>query len=788
MSFSRNNSLQFGQDFYYNSVFLLLIILLYILTFFPLIGTGFTTNDDTLISLQSFEDMLSSAKLAGRVGFIFNGIIGYIPYASQSELYYQFFRLGSQALLLFCLFFFLRKFFCSSIPSLIVVTFFLAFIQNNWEHNLTTSYPFIFSILFCLFLLSAVFFIRYLETSAIFYGLVSAFLYFLSLSYEIFVLYFFVFIFLSLCYKKDNNQRFFGFIKNLLPISIAVFVYLVIYFSFRYFNPQKYSGNYAKVDDWSATIEVIWQYSISSLPGYDFSLYFFKGQNVSSKYLSLVIQPVSYFFDNFYKIKVEWIIKSIIIFYIVFFVLFGSKKYFSKKKLIISSFIAFIYIFIPNILIGFTEKYQKWVMTAGSHAYLSTYYSFIAQICFLSFTLILACDFLSNLKKIRFLLITFISISAATVSFLTDFHNFYVTQDQMLSQSKWRTINHFLSTPEYQSIKNGSLVYAPSLFKNRGIVANHSSYWSDYFMKKTGKIVNVIKEIPEKLPSENSIYFLKYEEELNTDNQYLVFVPISKTDDWYRTKLVEESSMTIFSNSRNNLLTIIGFLPSNEDSNVKVFINDIMVKNKIKSAFIQTVNLTKSTSDFIPIELRSEKALLNPENISISYYTSLPELEQFRISLGNGFYIWEYNGNDRWVWTNGNAQLDIYNPTKQSMRVILRFSIGTLKLPGLVSLYISDELIDSYKLELGKSKDVEVNTILKQGHNRVFFETNIPAELPGDGKGDSRKISFRLINNIDIEKILDRDQCGLKLIEDQRVIYRAERTTTDAPNKIEIKD
>lgn len=736
------------------SLIILFLLILYILTFFPLISTGFTTKDDTEIALQffNFHQISSNAQLQGRIGLFLASPLSLIPYIYQNEFYYQLIRLGAPIFLLSCLFVLLRTIYRNSIPSLLLVTLFLAFIQNSWEHNLVTSYPFVFNVIFCFLIISILFFIKYVETSNFYYGLSSAFFYFLSLSAELFILYFFIFILLSISHNKKIYQSrivtrefFISLISMLLPIIFATLLYFIIYFLFRHFNPSTYDGNQIELADWTKMLRVVWQYSISSFPGYYFLYDIFSGK------INLMSSPI----NSLYEIRVEWIVKAVIVFYMIFYILSKNKEKFDNRRLTIGLLVSILCIFVPNILLSLTGKYQHWV-AVGSKSYVYTYYSFIGTVCSLSLISVLVTNHLIRFPKIRKLVTLFIAASAATVCLATDFHNFYTTQDQTLSQSKWRTIDRFLLTPEFQSLKNGSLIYAPSLFKYRGIVANHPLYWSQYISRKSGKTINVIEKIPASKPIINDIYFLKYEQEPNTDSQYLVFSPISNINEWYQTGLMQEPSITIFSYSKNKLLTIFGFLSNNRSSDLlgvpqKIFVNNALVGNSTESVFVQTVNQLKAIGDFISIKVHSESITLDPNRILVTYYTSPPQMKEFDLSLESGFHGWEWeNENRKFSWTNGNAQINIRNSTTTLTKAKLIFSLGTLKLPGLVTLNTSEGLLASYDLAPGKDKDVETEIILKPGDNKLLFETNIPAELPNNG--DTRKITFR-ISNFRIERI-----------------------------------
>jgi hypothetical protein len=61
-----------------------------------------------------------------------------------------------------------------------------------------------------------------------------------------------------------------------------------------------------------------------------------------------------------------------------------------------------------------------------------------------------------------------------------------------------------------------------------------------------------------------------------------------------------------------------------------------------------------------------------------------------------------------------------------------------------VSISAGSQKLYDASLEPEQSKQVDLALLLKPGKNELRFETDVPAELPGNG--DQRKLAFDLVD------------------------------------------
>jgi hypothetical protein len=137
---------------------LFLIGLLAVMTFIPLLHSWYTTTDDIYFAIGIHEGWRSpwffDAQRSGRLQHVFSGQLMPIAYGWGS---YWVTKAVSFATILSnvgALYVMVRVVTGDTRVGLLAVTFFFAFVQNTWDHNLLTSYPFIIGGAFTLFLLS----------------------------------------------------------------------------------------------------------------------------------------------------------------------------------------------------------------------------------------------------------------------------------------------------------------------------------------------------------------------------------------------------------------------------------------------------------------------------------------------------------------------------------------------------------------------------------------------------------------------------------------------------------
>ena len=136
----------------------LLIAVLALVTLAPLLRSGFTTTDDLLIALGQREGSqlpwLYNAQITGRLGHALTGWLNAVAYAGghywPSKGLSLLMLLGSLGAMCVAV----QAIAADRALTLLAATLFFAFVQNNWEHNLLTSFPVVLPLALTCFWLS----------------------------------------------------------------------------------------------------------------------------------------------------------------------------------------------------------------------------------------------------------------------------------------------------------------------------------------------------------------------------------------------------------------------------------------------------------------------------------------------------------------------------------------------------------------------------------------------------------------------------------------------------------
>ena len=536
------------NELYKKSIIPFFVVLITIMALFQFKDVRYTTADDVVQYLAVKEGTFSpidTAKDEGRFNWVFHLFPYKIIYLIDNKIYYNVCNMISIILCMFLFCYSLYKIFNDKLICVLSLILVWAFLENNTFHWPISAYPMIFQIGLSFFWISLALYSNYIENKKSLYAIGASIAYLCSLlMYENFVIFFLAFpLILGLKEQKVDFKK----LRLLLSPFIPLFIYLVMYFSFRAYYPSEYEGNQIKLGSIKNILSVIWQYSISAFPGY---FYFGKHFNEFS------------FFRDFLKLlqemRVEWLVKAFLVFFAIYIVI--KEKYvtsMSKKNIAIGLMLSVFLIFAPNILLSITSKYQKWVTGGWSPAYITTYFSYFGVILFISLICYSMVRF-TKVKSIQNILIVIIGIGASYFSIITDYHKYHITNEQIVSQTAWQLMDKFLASPVFEEVESGSTIYAPSLYR---AIDQYSllhpwepwdnRYWSMYTKIKTDKDVEISPSIAQRGQKNSASYFLLINQEIHKDNSYLLF---AKTDN--SISMTKKISLFSYSKNRNILLNV----------------------------------------------------------------------------------------------------------------------------------------------------------------------------------------------------------------------------------------
>jgi len=501
-----------------------------IASLFPILHVWIVNNDDIHLANAAlgggFKEVLQGTwHLTASQGRLHLGkmLSMYLPVVFDNFVYYKVISYISLVLCVLLFSLLCKSVFYSTTSGLLAGLFTLTWLQNSLGPSPVTSHTGLWTFELCYFFLSTLLFIKSQQNNASkIYIYASAALYLkVLLSYELFILYLPLYVLLSL--KKEKNLK--KSLRDCLPFFCTIAIFLLIYLGFQLFKTTNYPGaTIGDLSQFKRIAQVIWQFSISSLP-----TYFFFNSHYQDLFRWFNDGAGIHFFLN--GIQASWIIKAMLAGWLfVHLAQRQSNQSFPKGQALILYLISGVYFFFsPPFLPSLTTHYQN-LVAGGTLDNSSTFFCFFAFI----FLAVLATGMIANIKRkqLRDIILGGATILIACSSLMVDCSNYYIAKIQTFASSRWRIIDQFLASPEFHKIPAGATIYSPTLFtpfislhfvgrepyntKDGKIFVN---YWTKYFSCKGGKRI-ILKDNDVGLPA--SFYYMKYEQDINTKNQYLL--------------------------------------------------------------------------------------------------------------------------------------------------------------------------------------------------------------------------------------------------------------------------
>lgn len=721
----------------------LLIAVLGIITLYPVVLTGYTTNDDMNMAIEKFgyfqESFLNPAKIQGRFNFLLTVPLSRVPFLIENPIYFHLFRTGSTIVAIASFSLLLSHIFASAYIGFLSSSIFLILVQNNWDHNALTSYPFVFNFIFICFIISFYFFTKFLKNNIERDGIISGAFFFVAMMIESFALFLILFGGVSFVYKYKfgayRGRKLWGEVFRSLKWLLRFFgLYLIFYVSWRTYFNSSYDGNTLSFTDLKLTIRVIYELSCSAFPFASLRLFFNpeKYAVVSAEYAISTLGLIK-------GMQIEWLIKALVSFCLIFFLLKKLTRVQVKNNLLWYALgLFFIFIFLPNILLGFTPKYKNWILN-GVDSYVYTYYSLFGFVGFVSILVLLGLNTTKNRSSLSICYSLVMAFSFSFLAFVVEVSNSFYFKDQRLSHSRWVIVSKFLNSSCFKTLNNGDFIYGPSLFTStRGIAAINSEYWSDYIFYKTKKKIKVISsadELKNTNVSNFKLYYMKFFQEPVSYNQILIY---SEIKDPYSLidGIAASHEFVIYSLSKNKRMTMLGSWRNKKASQFDLEINGIADIQDSSGIFITELFFERGVRE---VYVKSSEQILL-ETVMFSYYMNQPTFTGLSYETGEGFYTWELsrNGNSRWIWSSGNAHLLLINSGIEKKTAILK-----MKLSAFMAQKITFRLgtfSKTFDLRGSQRISIEFPLILDTGTSYLEIITNRQGISPGNG--DSRKLAF----------------------------------------------
>lgn len=708
-----------------NILFGFLLLLLAMVALHPLIYIGQTTHDDTDIALNYgysvslFEISYAHANNQGRLPFFWGYPLLRVPYFVDSQIWYVLARLAGIAILLASIFYSTKRLFSTSWVGLAAIAFYLAFVKNGWDHNALTSYPFAFNMYAAFFLMSLGIFAKAIDQNNLWLAVVAGLLYFFSMGIELFVLFSPFYWVVLVSRDRSGNSLIERTISGkwyIASIALPLAAFLLSYYFWRLAHPSNYDGNVISTFDFPQVLNVVWTYSLSAFP------------------LDALKSLKAIDTHTLFELSLSHLIKPVVVAFIMYRLLVSTKDITTSiRTLAFGAAISFIGIFLPNILLGLTQKHQEWVQL-GTHSYLYTYYSFVSATVFSSLSLAVISNRLQLLGKwIWIALSTLFILTAAIVSFSVEIANQRIALDQKLSHRKWQLIREIISSPEFNEIPFGATIVAPTLTSHiRGTASASAADWTVYLKLKTGKNLKVVND---KCDVNIACYSLTFRQTSKSDNQFAILANVINHDP------LKSNSMTIYSMPKLQSTVIFGSFKGNRRSNPTLRMNGLLIQNVGSETFSFNLPTDFETAKTQRGNLTSN-VHLDPNEISVSYYNINPQSRSSSVKLGDGFYDWESApGLPNWAWAKDESELTVTNLLETPQIITVAFEAQAIE-PLSVHPTINGISYPKTALAVDRYTSVSFDLNVEPGITRILLSPDRHAKPPTNG--DTRLLSFAI--------------------------------------------
>ncbi len=517
-----------------------LLFLLGLLVLMPFLGTGFTTNDDAFYALHAvprWKELLAflheESAGQGRFYKYLNVLFFLVPHFAHNFLFTAICNLAA-----ICLNIVLASLLIGRLltPRMIPVfaLLFLALLQDHWGHSLTTAYPFggQLGLAFCLFSWHLLLSWRCLGGRQRFLSGLG--LFFLSLCCnELFVV--FLIPGLVLCFMpyscSDFDEPTGGrSIRAGIGLVCVVLLYVGLYFGYKLVFPGQYAGTSVDFSNFSAWWDVCKRFSISALP----LTTFFKERTALSRYSSYFSMETSamladrllYQLQNIGQWKMAWIAQAGLAGGLFVLLLRDSILWVSWKKLLWVAAFGLSLVFVPNALLGLSEKYRQWAQE-GAYIYAYTYHSYYGVCVLLCAVAALPSLLFRNRDRIRWTVLTTTATLVAVTAFLTAYSNDSVLRTKRLAAQRWVLADALFDSPVFRNLPDDTRIAAPTLFTCFRILCPPKEYWSAYAEQRSGKHVAILDYLPGQADfGGHPLYFLGMHQAFNTSSQFLTLADV----------------------------------------------------------------------------------------------------------------------------------------------------------------------------------------------------------------------------------------------------------------------
>lgn len=383
----------------------------------------------------------------------------------------------------------------------------LAFYQDNWHHNILTSYPLVFdSGLLCLAWAGYCLWRHGLSgrTGWLAAANILAFLGFCH--FEAFLCYMPVlWAVIWLTGRQPRARR----LRTMALASLAVPVYLAIYLAYRQLHPSEYAGNALALGDPLLVLRTIVAYSRSALPLGSFHLnldYVNRFPTVTTGLVLDFAQYLAQLAAGWSRLAPSWLALAVLTGGLACHLLTAAT---ARPRLRPLAALTAVYaVFCPNFLIALSPKYQE-PTTRGIDWYVTSTFSGYAVALCLALAGLWLAGRLAGRPKLRRAVIGLLAVLAAATALVNASVNGAVRESKIAAASRWRAATLLARSPALDAVPEGALIVAPDLFAAVNVELPGPDYWNAFLARRTGRHVRIIAALDPAAPPALPVFALR---------------------------------------------------------------------------------------------------------------------------------------------------------------------------------------------------------------------------------------------------------------------------------------
>ena len=481
----------------YRAIIGVLLLVVAALFVAPLATVHFVTIDDTVAALdvrsginlwdRAWEEARDWSRLqsaAFQLGM-------FVPHLPGNLFWYQVIKISSTlvAAAVFCL----SMWHLTGVGRLGILCglLFCTLTMDSWYHNLLNAFPFVFDVPFALSMAMLAAVVHYVRGGRFGWLVAGAAGYLIAVwIYEAFLPFFVLFGLVALVLPVVSEReaekvlcRRRRLIGAAVPAGVA-FLYLGAHVVFsQIVGESRLDGHYSEGELASTLpLRLFWRLSEGGMPLHQW-IYFAMGRGSTSHTLRAEFVEHGGMFGHFLAhFRMTWLAKALLAGLIAWVCLSRPQRYPRLQTRWIVAVGALV-IVLPNLIIALVKKYQLLLVEHDILSHTTSCYSQFGYYLILAILLLRVSRTLAYHGHLSWAIVWagFWALSIGTMSLAVDYWNDHVHRDQDLAGKKWELLDHFADSEAFANIPKNGIVYAPSLWKGRGILGHYRGYWSDYF-------------------------------------------------------------------------------------------------------------------------------------------------------------------------------------------------------------------------------------------------------------------------------------------------------------------